>query len=131
MKFIQPSQTLSKKHYKNIIQKMQENVQEMKEQLQMGISNTYNYISKAAKHPMGFYLIWVVSHYVCVHLYVTYCAPYGFKGFLTSFFMTSTHVCHGLSWIIYEGGNLLFHMWVLLGGWIMTNIIRLVYQGEA
>ena len=67
---------------------------------------------------------------VCVHMYVTYCAPYGIKGFLTSLFMTSTHVCHGLSWIIYQGGHLLFHMWVLLGGWIMTNIVRLVYKED-
>jgi hypothetical protein len=88
------------------------------------------FVTKVAKNPMGFYLIWVISHYVCVHMYVTYCAPLGIKGFFTSIFMTSTHVCHGLSWIIYQGGHLLFHMWVLLGGWIMTNIIRLVYKEE-
>lgn len=88
------------------------------------------FVTAVAKHPMGFYLIWVISHYICVHVYVTYCAPFGIRGLFTSFFMTSTHVCHGLSWIIYQGGHLLFHMWVLLGGWLMTNIIRLVYKEE-
>lgn len=105
---------------------MQENVENMKDQL-LRVSK---FVSKAAKHPVGFYLIWVISHYICVHMYVTYCAPYGIKGLITSFFMTSTHVCHGLSWIIYQGGHLLFHMWVLLGGWIMTNIVRLVYKED-
>lgn len=87
-------------------------------------------ISKLIKNPIGFYLMWVLSHYICVHVYVSYCAPVGMKGFLTSIFMSSTQICHGLSWVIYQGGHLMFHMWVLLGGWLMTNIIKTVYNKE-
>ena len=27
-------------------------------------------ISKLIKNPIGFYLMWVLSHYICVHVYV-------------------------------------------------------------
>jgi len=46
-------------------------------------------------------------------------------GFVMSPFIAPTPHCQALRWAIYNGGNSIIAMWVLLGGWIIKFITPL------
>ena len=65
----------------------------------------------------GLYIFWIVSHYISSHLYVTFCVPATFYGFIQSIFLTPAPHCYALRWVIYNGGNNICVMWLLCGAW--------------
>lgn len=71
-----------------------------------------------------FYIGWITLHYICSNLYVYICTPLSIVGFLLSPFYASSPQCIGLRWIIYEAGNIIYHMWYAIGGWIALKIIK-------
>uniref|UniRef100_A0A6C0AR13 Uncharacterized protein n=1 Tax=viral metagenome TaxID=1070528 RepID=A0A6C0AR13_9ZZZZ len=71
----------------------------------------------------GIYLIWIFLHYIASHLYVRMCVPSTVIGFLLSPFMTATPHCQGLRWIVFNAANMINNMWIILGSWIMSNIL--------
>jgi hypothetical protein len=71
---------------------------------------------------VGIYFIWIVLHYIASHLYVRFCVPNTFYGFLISPFMIATPYCIGLRWLVYTGANTVNNMWILFGSWA-TNYI--------
>ena len=71
----------------------------------------------------GIYLVWIFLHYIASHLYVRLCVPSTIFGFLLSPFMTATPHCQGLRWIVYNAANIINNMWVILGTWIMSNVL--------
>ena len=71
----------------------------------------------------GMYLLWICLHYVASHLYVKFCVPNNFVGFLMSPFMTATPHCQGLRWIVYNAANMINNMWIVLGAWICSTIL--------
>jgi hypothetical protein len=70
------------------------------------------------------YIVWIVIHYVASHLYVYFCVPATFIGFLTVPFIVPAPHCQALRWAIYTGGNNIIAMWFLLGAWIAKKIIN-------
>jgi hypothetical protein len=67
----------------------------------------------------GMYVLWIVLHYVSSHMYIYLCVPATALGFIVApFFVTLPH-CQALRWTIYNGGNSIVAMWVILGIWIM------------
>jgi len=71
------------------------------------------------KSVCGIYLLWVVVHFVSVHMYIRFCTPSTFTGFLMSPFMAAAPHCQALRWCIYNGGNSIVSMWMTLGVWLM------------
>lgn len=73
----------------------------------------------------GVYLFWIGLHYIASHLYIHFCVPSNFFGFLISPFMTASPHCQGLRWIIYTGANTINNMWVILGTWLCSYLLSL------
>jgi len=71
----------------------------------------------------GIYLTWIILHYFASHLYIKFCVPASFLGFVVSPFLTTTPHCQGLRWIIYNGANTINNMWVIIGTWISSNLL--------
>ena len=69
------------------------------------------------------YLFWIMLHYFSAQLYVYYCAPRGFYGFLISPFLVAAPHCRAIRWIIHNGGNMVDNMWIILGTWLCSKII--------
>lgn len=69
------------------------------------------------------YLFWIMLHYCSAQLYVYYCAPRGFYGFLISPFLVAAPHCRAIRWIIHNGGNMVDNMWLILGTWLCSKII--------
>ena len=68
------------------------------------------------------YLLWILFHYLASQLYIKFCVPSNVFGFLISPFLTATPQCQGLRWVIYNGADMINHMWVLLGTWLCSNV---------
>ena len=71
----------------------------------------------------GIYLIWILLHYFASHLYIKFCVPVSFMGLIVSPFLTTTPHCQCLRWIVYNGGNIINHMWVIIGSWLSTFFV--------
>jgi hypothetical protein len=69
------------------------------------------------------YLFWIMLHYCSAQMYVYYCAPRGFYGFLISPFLVAAPHCRAIRWIIHNGGNMVDNMWLILGTWLCSKII--------
>tara|TARA_Y100000389_G_scaffold184407_1_gene202825 strand:- start:12741 stop:13073 length:333 start_codon:yes stop_codon:yes gene_type:complete len=70
----------------------------------------------------GIYVIWTSVHYISAHLYVKFCTPLSFMGFIAAPFIVASPHCSGLRWCIQEGSRILTSMWVVLGSWVITNV---------
>jgi len=72
----------------------------------------------------GVYILWILLHYVASHLYVKLCVPNTIIGFIMSPFMTATPHCQGLRWIVYNAASMINNMWIILGTWVCTTVLR-------
>lgn len=70
----------------------------------------------------GIYVIWTSIHYISAHLYVKFCTPFTFMGFVAAPFIVASPHCSGLRWCIQEGSRILTSMWVVMGSWFISNV---------
>ena len=89
----------------------------------------YKYIKFTLK-ASGIYLLWISLHYGASHLYIKFCVPNTFYGYLISPFLTPTPHCQGLRWVIYRGAEIINNMWFLLGTWLATSLIFFTQKDE-
>lgn len=82
------------------------------------VSNAITIIFKG----LGIYLLWICLHFFSSHLYIKFCVPKTFLGFIMSPFMISTPHCQGLRWIVYNAANIINNMWILIGTSIYSMI---------
>ena len=67
----------------------------------------------------GIYILWILLHYYASQMYVTYCVPTGFYGFLiTPILVQSPHCCI-FRWMINNGAYTINNIWGFIGGFIM------------
>ena len=71
----------------------------------------------------GIYVVWIILHYICAHLYVSWCAPLTFGGFLLSPFVVPAPHCQAFRWVIANGSNSITTMWCTLGTWVAKKIV--------
>ena len=71
----------------------------------------------------GYYLMWIILHYLAVHLYPMYCAPLTITGFILSTFMVSAPHCIAMRWLITEGSNVIVTMWFALGAYAIQLML--------
>lgn len=81
------------------------------------------YVNCIVNTSICIYLLWIVLHYISPHLYVHFCVPLTLQGFIMSPFIAPSPHCQALRWAIYNGGNTIIAMWVVLGTWIMQKLI--------
>ena len=72
----------------------------------------------------GIYLIWILAHYVSSHLYVYFCVPLSFQGFLLSPILITNQYCSSLRWIIFNSGTYINNMWISLGTYFSNKLFN-------
>ena len=72
----------------------------------------------------GYYLMWIILHYLAVHLYPIYCAPLTITGFILSPFMVSAPHCVAMRWLVTQGANVIITMWVAIGAYAIQLMLR-------
>jgi hypothetical protein len=70
------------------------------------------------------YIVWICLHYVSSYLYIQLCVPYSWVGFFASPFLITSPHCKAFRWMIYTGASIIENMWLLLGIWICSNILK-------
>jgi len=78
--------------------------------------------------PFGFYMVWILLHYLSVHIYTKMCVPLTIWGLISSPFIVMNPICGGLEWIIHNSLIIISSMWVALGTWITTNVLFTTYN---
>jgi hypothetical protein len=68
----------------------------------------------------GIYILWIIIHYNASHLYVYFCVPDGFYGFLISPLLVQTPHCRVLRFMIFNGANNINIFW----GFVISFIIK-------
>ena len=90
-------------------------------------TNSVSLINKARPYlefinaAAGLYLLWVAVHYVAAQLYVYYCVPLTFLGFIMSPLMASAPHCYTFRWCIINGANNISVMWAVFGTWVASK----------
>ena len=105
----------------------------MSQQMQNGMSVIFHGGKALTKHirpvaqdtfrASSMYLVWIVLHYMAGQLYSYYCAPSIFGGFFVSPFLVSAPHCKALRWALYNGGNVIDSMWIVLATWLCSKIM--------
>ena len=88
----------------------------------MQIIGTIKNVSSSFVNLFGIYLVWIVIHYAASHLYVKFCVPDNVYGFIVSPVIAPAPHCQALRWSIYNGGNSISAMWIILGAWILSHL---------
>jgi hypothetical protein len=52
--------------------------------------------------PMGLYALWIILHFIAPHLYVYFCTPATFVGFITSPFIAPAPTLDNIHWRRYD-----------------------------
>ena len=68
------------------------------------------------------YGLWIMAHFIASHLYTKWCVPLTWSGFLMSPFVAPMPHCQAARWVISTGGDIMVHMWVLVGVWLISYI---------
>lgn len=84
------------------------------------LKNKTVYYVKYIINLIGIYVVWILIHYISTHLYLKYCVPESFTGFLLSPFMVTAPHCIALRWSIYNGAINIINMWNIIGSWLIT-----------
>lgn len=71
----------------------------------------------------GLYFVWILLHYICSHLYVSWCTPLTIIGFILSPFVVPAPHCQALRWVIVTGSNSITAMWFALGAWFAKKLV--------
>lgn len=124
-----------KKNKYLLISKMNENNRETLSQLSSTIRSFAIYICNVIWSGLKmlftvskFYICWIIIHFIASQLYIKWCTPYSFYGFIISPFLTLTPHCQGLRWVLYNGAGVINHMWFIFGTWLCANIFVLNQQ---
>lgn len=75
------------------------------------------------KNIAGIYIVWILIHYLSPHLYVYFCVPATAVGFLTSAIYAPAPHCRALRWAIYQGGEMIMTMWIIIGTWCVKRLM--------
>ncbi len=74
-------------------------------------------------HWIKIYILWITLHFVASHLYVELCTPKTVIGFLLSPILAPALHCQAIRWIVYNGGNHINTMWIMIGLWTTQCLV--------
>ena len=81
-----------------------------------------NWIGKI-KDVIGIYIIWIMLHFICSHLYIKFCVGNTILSILISPFISTMPHCVAMRWVIYKGAKVIEIMWILAGKWVIEQFI--------
>lgn len=88
------------------------------------------FLSKLPKE-LYIFIVFTSMHFISPHLYVEYCTPASWNGFILSPFMVITPQCQLLRWSIGFSGYVLNHIWVLIASFILKQIVLFIRPMKA
>ena len=88
----------------------------------MPVLDSIKHISRIVVQSIGIYVVWTLIHYISAHIYVRICAPSGLYGFILSIILAPSHYCYAVRWALFNGGNVINTMWIVLGVWIANYL---------
>lgn len=74
------------------------------------------------------YLSLLLTYYSSAHLFVQYCTPSGFLGFIQSPFLVETLQCRGLKWIFTYSHEYIRSLWLLISTYAVKVIMDFFSQ---
>ena len=86
----------------------------------MNFKSIFNTIYEVA----GIFILWISIHYIASNLYPKFCAELSMLGFVKSIFVAQAPHCIALRWIIYNGGLAINSMWISIGMWVTTKMLK-------
>lgn len=86
----------------------------------MNFKSIFNTIYEVA----GIFILWISIHYIASNLYPKFCAELTILGFIKSIFVAQAPHCIALRWIIYNGGLAINSMWISIGMWVTTKMLK-------
>ena len=86
-------------------------------------------ISKV-KEVCGIYLLWITLHWLSSELYGRLCIGRTLYEFMLSPFVAPLPHCVALRWVIYNGGKMIEVMWIVLGKWLIEQLVQYKYYEE-
>ncbi len=88
-------------------------------------------ITEELYKPIIVYWAWASMHYLAVHAYSYYCTNWSIWGYITSPFVTTSPLCKGLNWFIYESSNTLSNIFVLVGTTASLYLMKFKVNNKA
>ena len=70
------------------------------------------------------YAAWAVVHVLAANAYTYWCVPLTVSGLTMSPLMVTAPHCKGLLWLTNTAADVTTTMWVVLGSWLVTNVVR-------
>jgi len=74
------------------------------------------------------YVLWVFLHFIASHIYIEHCVGKTFIDIIFSVIYTSSPYCQGLSWMIYTGSRQIATMWMVLGTYVSSKLMKGLFQ---
>jgi hypothetical protein len=68
------------------------------------------------------YVAWLFIHHGAAWCYAQYCIPRTVYGLLVTPFLIPSPLCSGLRWCVVQGAEMVGHMWVAFGSWVIAMI---------
>jgi len=69
------------------------------------------------------YIIWILLYFFSSQLYLYFCVPFSFIGFLTSPILVTAPYCIALRWCMVNGADVITSMWLVLGSWLVSMLV--------
>ena len=86
----------------------------------IAVSGIKSLLSTSAAKCIAMYFCWVALHYVSANLYVKFCTPSTFYGFIISPFIIDAPHCVTLRWVLFNGATNIKVMWTVLGTYMIV-----------
>jgi hypothetical protein len=83
----------------------------------------FRYISSDIACNIIIYIVYICVHTISANIYVYYCSPFTLYGLLFSPIIIISPHCKTMLWIMNHTSYNIQLMWVLIGTWILKNII--------
>jgi hypothetical protein len=75
------------------------------------------------KEVVVIYVFWIFLHWLSGILYAKYCTSVSILGLIMSPYRATLPHCMAFRWIIFNGGKMIEVMWMLLGKWVIEQLI--------
>ena len=83
----------------------------------------FHFISSDIVTNIIIYIVYIFIHNISSNMYVYYCSPFTLRGLLLSPIIIITPHCKTILWVINHTSYNIQLMWILIGTWILKNII--------
>lgn len=81
-------------------------------------------ISSSIHFPIFLLFVSLMAHYLSVHYYAYYCAPWSVWGYIQTLWRVESIQCKATRWLFSYSYDYLHHVWVCFGGACVAWVIQ-------